>query len=76
VTAGERRWLIDGRSGEWKVDHSPGDPGDAGTIAIEPEDLALLTTGRAPDEDALLARATMGGDADQARAILKAWRVV
>jgi uncharacterized protein (TIGR03083 family) len=76
VTVGERRWLIDGRSGEWRVDHDPGAAGDAATIGIEAEDLVLLTTGRAPNEEELLARAKIAGDLDQAKAILGAWRVV
>jgi uncharacterized protein (TIGR03083 family) len=75
VTSGERRWLIDGRDGSWRVDHVPGEADPPAGIRIDHEDLVLLTTGRAPQEE-LLARADISGDQDGALAILGAWRVV
>jgi hypothetical protein len=71
VRAGERAWTIDGRGDAWSLT----DEDAPATIEPAPDDLVLVTTGRA-SIDEVLARTTIEGDEATARTILNGWQVL
>jgi hypothetical protein len=75
VAAEDARWLLDGTNGAWRVDHDVAGSAGAPSIELDRESLVLLATGRG-DQDEIVARATVTGDAAEVERILKAWRVV
>jgi uncharacterized protein (TIGR03083 family) len=75
VSSDGKRWLLDGTGGSWRVAHDAAGDSGASSIGMDPESLVLLATGRG-DQDELVARARIGGDAGRADEILQAWRVV
>jgi len=74
VVAGDRSWVVTGEDGIWRVDHDPGSAHTRAVVRAAPEDLVLLTTGRA--DDATAGRIELDGDVSLAERILESWRVV
>jgi hypothetical protein len=74
VVAGDRTWVITGEDGTWRVVHGPGSPHTPALVRAAPDDLVLVTTGRA--DEATAARIELDGDLALAERILEAWRVV
>jgi uncharacterized protein (TIGR03083 family) len=75
VEVGDRRWLIEGSDGAWKVDHSPSPESGDASFETDAETLVLLATGRG-DREALLGNAAISRDSQTGQRILEAWRVV
>lgn len=75
VEVGDRRWLIEGADGAWRVDHSPSPESGDAYFKTDAETLVLLTTGRG-DREELLRSAVIARDSQIGRRVLEAWRVV
>jgi uncharacterized protein (TIGR03083 family) len=75
VSVDDKRWLIEGTEGSWRVVHDADASSASASIELEAETLVLLATGRA-DQRELLDRSSLSGDRGMVERVTQAWRVV